>query len=133
MYDEFYWPLNHVYILINCIRFIKRQSDILYLELCLVFDIHWLGYRRKIDILQERIGIESYTYKLFVFFYNPFYGRIHQKSTIKQHCWMNVCMDDGNKTFHLFRFIHDQTNIYVCLTKVSLEYAQRLRIKSFWF
>lgn len=121
MYDGFYWPLNHPYILINCIKFIKRQSDVLFLGDCLVFGIHWLGYRRKIDMLQERIGIGSYVYKLFVFFYNPFYGYIHQKSTIKQLCWMNEwmneLMDDGNKTFHIFLIIHDQTKIYVCQTK----------------
>lgn len=26
-------------------------------------------------------------------------------------------MDNGNKTFHLFLIIHDQTTNYVCLTK----------------
>lgn len=131
MYDGFYWPLNHPYILINCIKFIKQQSDVLFLGDCLVFGIHWLRYRRKIDILQERIGIGSCVYKLFVFFYNPFYGYIHQKSTIKQLCWMNEwmneLMDDGNISNHSW------SNQNLCLPdKVLLKYAQCLLIESCW-
>lgn len=84
------------------------------LRLCLVFDIHWLGYRRKIDILQERIGVGSYTtirllLQPFLWLYTP---EIHSKTAL-----LNEWMDNGNKTFHLFLIIHDQTTNYVCLTK----------------
>lgn len=82
------------------------------LRLCLVFDIHWLGYRRKIDILQDRIGVGSYVYNYSSSFTTLFMAIYTRKTAL-----LNEWMDNGNKTFHLFLIIHDQTTNYVFLTK----------------
>lgn len=44
----------------------------------------------------------------FLWLYTP---EIHSKTAL-----LNEWMDNGNKTFHLFLIIHDQTTNYVCLT-----------------
>lgn len=45
----------------------------------------------------------------FLWLYTP---EIHSKTAL-----LNEWMDNGNKTFHLFLIIHDQTTNYVFLTK----------------
>lgn len=100
-----------MYILINCIMFKKTTTLHSVLRLCLVFDIHWLGYRRKIDILQDRIGVGSYVYNYSSSF-TALFMAIYTRTAL-----LNEWMDNGNKTFHLFLIIHDQTTNYVFLTK----------------
>lgn len=109
-----------MYILINCIMFKKTTTLHSVLRLCLVFDIHWLGYRRKIDIYFKRelvLDLTDTTIRLllqpFLWLYTP---EIHSKTALLNE-WMDEWMDNGNKTFHLFLIIHDQTTNYVCLTK----------------
>lgn len=57
----------------------------------------------------------------FLWLYTP---EIHSKTAL-----LNEWMDNGNKTFHLFLIIHDQTTNYVCLTKALFTTSSH---REFW-